>query len=171
VPTICRSLLSQQEARITQGRQMRDFLDAREVGVALVTLLDRNIEGPVNVASGDGLSIADLVLELGALAGRQALIWLAALPERSGEPPTLIADIRRLRDEAEFQPAVSRSVRFAQCLDWWRAADFGRPQRQLSVRSIYAAENDDEAAPPIVARREALLAPARRLTFDIGGPK
>jgi nucleoside-diphosphate-sugar epimerase len=132
VPTICRSLLSQQEARITQGRQMRDFLNTREVGEALATLLDRNIDGPVNVASGDGLSIADLALELGALAGRQGHIRLGALPERSGEPPTVIADIRRLRDEAEFRLAVSRPVRLAQCLDWWRTPDFGRPQRRGS---------------------------------------
>ncbi len=122
VPTICRSLLAGQEAALTSGCQIRDFLDTRDVGEALAALVEGRVEGSVNVASGDARSVASLALELGALAGRPELIRLGALPERAGEPPFLVADVRRLRDEAGFRPRVAFSARLAQCLDWWRIA-------------------------------------------------
>lgn len=122
VPTICRSLLAGQEAALTSGYQIRDFLDTRDVGEAMAALLEGRVEGSVNVASGDARSVASLALELGALAGRPELIRLGALPERAGEPPFLVADVRRLRDEAGFRPGVAFSARLAQCLDWWRIA-------------------------------------------------
>jgi nucleoside-diphosphate-sugar epimerase len=120
VPTICRSLHAGREVALTSGRQIRDFLDTRDVGEALAALVEGRVEGPVNVSSGEARSIASLALELGALAGRHELIRLGALPERVGEPPFIVADVRRLRDEAGFQPDASISARLAQCLDWWR---------------------------------------------------
>ena len=121
VPTICRSLLAGREAALTSGRQIRDFLDTRDIGEALAALIEGEVEGPVNVSSGEARTIASLALELGALAGRPELIRLGALPERAGEPPVLVADVRRLRDEVGFRPEASISARLAQCLDWWLA--------------------------------------------------
>jgi nucleoside-diphosphate-sugar epimerase len=121
VPSICRSLLAGQEAALTSGRQIRDFLDTRDIGEALAELIAGKVEGPVNVASGEARSLSSLARELGALAGRPELIKLGALPERAGEPPALVADIGRLRDEAGFRPGASFSARLAQCLEWWRA--------------------------------------------------
>jgi nucleoside-diphosphate-sugar epimerase len=121
VPSICRSLLAGQEAALTSGRQIRDFLDTRDLGEALAALVAGKVEGPVNVASGEARSLASLARELGALAGRPELIKLGALPERAGEPPVLVADIGRLRQEAGFLPGASFSTRLAQCFEWWRS--------------------------------------------------
>jgi len=137
-----------------------------------VTLPDRKIEGPVDLASGDGISIADLAHELGALAGRRGLIRLGAMPQRSGERPILIADTRRLRDEAEFRPAASCSVRLVPYGDWLRAAGFGRHQRQLSKSGYsgretrHVAERGDRDLAESVWKTEvtcsASVAPALR---------
>lgn len=120
VPKICRSVLAGREAELTSGGQIRDFLDTRDIGEALATLIDGKIEGPVNVASGEARSIASLALEFGGLAGRPELIRLGALVERVGEPQFLVADVRRLHNEAGFRAASPTSERLAECFIWWR---------------------------------------------------
>jgi nucleoside-diphosphate-sugar epimerase len=123
VPTICRALIAERQANLTSGRQIRDFLDTRDIGEALATLVEGSVEGPVNVASGEARSLASIALELAGFAGRPELVRLGALPDRAGEPPVLVADISRLREEVGFQPAASLSDRLAQCLDWQRLND------------------------------------------------
>lgn len=121
VPSICRALLAGEEARCTSGRQIRDFLDTRDVAAALAALAaDETVTGAVNVASGIATSVADLARLLGRLAGRPELIRLGALPDRADEPPALVADVGRLRREAGFSPELTQEERLADCLDWWR---------------------------------------------------
>ncbi len=62
------------------------------------------MQGPVNIASGVGWTVADIVTRLGVLAGRPDLVALGALPDRPDEPPRVVADTGRLREEVGFDP-------------------------------------------------------------------
>ena len=55
VPVIIRALLKGEPARLTAGTQVRDFLDVRDLGRCLALLLASEVEGAVNVASGEGV--------------------------------------------------------------------------------------------------------------------
>ena len=68
------------------GRQVRDFLHSGDAGRAFAALLDADVEGPVNIASGVGVPVAELVGWIGEALGRPELIELGALPTRPGEP-------------------------------------------------------------------------------------
>ncbi|WP_421021629.1 NAD-dependent epimerase/dehydratase family protein, partial [Klebsiella pneumoniae] len=46
------SLLQGKSAQCSHGMQIRDFLHVADVASALVTLLDSDVTGPVNIGSG-----------------------------------------------------------------------------------------------------------------------
>jgi nucleoside-diphosphate-sugar epimerase len=107
VPDVARKLLAGEQAPTSDGTQVRDFMHVDDVAAAFAALLDSPVEGPVNIASGEPVSIADVLALIARAAGRPELLRLGALPRRSGEPDLLVADVARLRDEVGFAPSVA----------------------------------------------------------------
>lgn len=106
IPSVIDALLAGREAACTDGLQVRDFLYIDDVGTALAALLESEVEGPVNIGSGEGVPVRDVVLRIAAEIGRPELVRLGALPMRPDEPSSLVAVTERLRREVGFQPAV-----------------------------------------------------------------
>lgn len=86
------------------GTQVRPFIHVDDVAGALIALLRSPIEGPVNIALAETMSVRDLALCAGASAGDAALIAFGTQPLQPGEPPVLRAAVARLTDEAGFVP-------------------------------------------------------------------
>jgi nucleoside-diphosphate-sugar epimerase len=122
IPAMIRGLLAQQEVALSSGRQIRDFMDTRDVADALAALVSaEGVAGPVNMASGRALSLRDLGQILARIAERrEELLEFGALPDREGEPASMVAEISRLTHEAGFTPQHTLEARLAQCVDWHR---------------------------------------------------
>ena len=123
VSSVIRALLDGREAPCTIGTQMRDFLYVHDVAAAFVALLGCDVTGPVNVASGEAVSVRDLVLEIGDQLGRRELVALGARPLSPADPPVVVADVARLRDEVGFVPAFRLPDGLADSIRWWRSHD------------------------------------------------
>lgn len=119
VPSVTRSLLAGRPARCTDGHQVRDFLHTADAARAFAALLAADVEGPVNIASGEGVSVATLVGWIGEAVGRPKLVELGALPARPGEPERLVADVARLREEVAFTPTFGPRAAIEQTVSWW----------------------------------------------------
>lgn len=104
VRSIARALARGEVAPCGSGRAVRDYIDARDAGAALAALAVSPVCGPVNIASGRGVQIATIARLIGTLAGRPDQIGIGLLPDRAGEPPRIVADVTRLRDEVGFRP-------------------------------------------------------------------
>lgn len=120
VPSVVRSLLMGQPAEITAGTQRRDFLHVDDAADALVSLLFSKITGPVNVASGAAVSVREVVTAIGVATGRPELIRFGVKPTPPGEPPLLVADVTRLRDELGWAPRTQLTDGIARTVGWWR---------------------------------------------------
>jgi nucleoside-diphosphate-sugar epimerase len=121
VPSVVRSLLEARQASVTEGLQVRDFMHVNDVGAAFVALLDSDVHGAVNVGTGTGVTVRELVETIGSLTGRPELIALGAVPTRVDEPRSLVADVGRLRDEVGFRPRTSLRDGLEGTIAWWRA--------------------------------------------------
>lgn len=119
VPSVARALLRGQPTLCSPGEQIRDFLSVEDVAAAFVALLDGEVQGAVNIASGEGVAVKDLVLRLAELAGRPDLVRLGALPAPS-EPPRLEASAARLRGEVGWAPQGDLETGLSRALDFWR---------------------------------------------------
>jgi nucleoside-diphosphate-sugar epimerase len=121
--SVARSLLAGEPARTSSGEQLRDFLHADDVGAAFAALTASVVTGAVNIASGEAVAVRDVVAEIARAAGRLDLLELGALPQRPGEPPRIVADVRRLRDEVGFTPAFGLAEGVAAAVEQLRARE------------------------------------------------
>lgn len=120
VPSVICNLLNGREAACSHGRQIRSFLHVADVGAAFAAVLDSTLEGPVNIGSGEPVSIADLVERIGRQIGRNDLVRLGARPASPDEPPVLVPDVHRLRDEARWRPRFTLDEALSDTIAWWR---------------------------------------------------
>lgn len=120
VSSVIRHLLMNKEAVCTHGRQIRSFLHVADVGGAFAQLLAGNIQGPVNIGSDERIALADLIGRIAREIGRPDLVHLGARSAPSDEPPLLVPDIRRLRDEVQWQPQLSLNESIRDAIAWWR---------------------------------------------------
>jgi len=120
VSSVIRSLLAGEPVDTTAGAQRRDFLHVADAAAAVAALAHSDVLGAVNIASGEAVSVAEVLDQIAAATGRPDLLRRGALPERPDEPPLLLADVSRLRDEVGFRPALDLAAGVADTVAWWR---------------------------------------------------
>jgi len=120
VPAVILALLRGQNARCSHGRQVRDFLHVEDTASAFVSLLQSELEGTVNIASGEPITIRSLVEHIARLLNSGDTVEFGAIPTAPNDPPLLIADVRRLREEAGWQPKISLEEGLEGTIKWWR---------------------------------------------------
>lgn len=120
VSSVALSLLRGEEARCSHGQQFRDFLYVVDVAAAFVALLESEVEGAVNIASGVPVRLSEIIYELADQVSRRDLIRLGAIPPPANEPRLLLADTSRLEVEVGWSPKYDRERGVAQTLAWWR---------------------------------------------------
>ena len=123
VPHVITSLMHGERAKCTHGEQVRDFMHVEDVAAAFVALLDSNVRGIVNIASGEPLRLKDMICEIADQLGRHELVHLGAIQPSSADPSRLVADITRLRHEVGFRPVYNLSKGIAQTIRDLRAPE------------------------------------------------
>ncbi|MFN4230106.1 NAD-dependent epimerase/dehydratase family protein [Parvibaculum sp.] len=123
VASVARAIVRGETAAISRGLSVRDFMDVRDAGAALSALSLSDLQGAINIASGKGERISELARKIGEVAGRADRVRVGALPDRPGEPPRIVADTRRMREELGFVPAISLEQGLRDVLDFWRRAE------------------------------------------------
>jgi nucleoside-diphosphate-sugar epimerase len=120
VPSLVLPLLRGEPVPMTEGTQRRDFLHSADAGAAFAALADSRVTGAVNVASGEGLELRELAREIARRAGGEELLRIGARPMPEGDPPALLADVRRLREEVGWCPRVELAEGLDGVIAWWR---------------------------------------------------
>jgi len=119
VPSVIQSLLLDQPARCTHGNQLRDYLYVEDVADAFVVLLESDIQGPVNIASGYPVALKDIVYSIAEKLDRRDLLQMGVLPLPEDEPDLLVADVKRLSNEMNWQPHYGLDQGLDKTIHWW----------------------------------------------------
>jgi nucleoside-diphosphate-sugar epimerase len=120
VPSVIGNLLMNREAPCSHGRQIRSFLHVADVGAAFAAVLDSELEGPVNIGSGERISVADLIGRVAQQMGRAHLVRLGARVAPEREPAVLVPDVDRLSKEVGWRPRYTLTEGLADTISWWR---------------------------------------------------
>jgi nucleoside-diphosphate-sugar epimerase len=129
VPSLARALLAGERAPMTAGTQRRDFMHVADAGAAFALLADSDVQGSINLATGEGVELRELARLIAAHAGGEELLELGALAMREGDPPSLVADARRLHDELGFTERMTLTSGLKDTVAWWaRMRDPGGAQ-------------------------------------------
>jgi nucleoside-diphosphate-sugar epimerase len=120
VSSVIRSLLQEEPAPCTHGEQIRDFLHVYDVADAFVALLESDVSGPVNIASGCPVAVKKIVLKIADQLNQRDLLQLGALPLSDSDPPLLVADVTRLSKEVNWQPKYDLDYGLEQTIGYWK---------------------------------------------------
>lgn len=105
VPTIIRACRSGDPLLLGPAQYERDFMSVEDAGAALAAVVDADVKGVVNIASGEHASVGDVVGILArALGARPAVTWKPPAP---GDVPVMLADVGRLAAATGFRPGES----------------------------------------------------------------
>jgi len=119
VPSVVRGLLKKEPVLCTHGQQIRDFMYVKDVAGAFATLLDSELQGAINIASGQPISLKDVIEFIAdKLNGKGRVQYgVIAAPD---DPPVILADVERLFNELNWRPQYSLATGLEETIDWWQ---------------------------------------------------
>ena len=120
LPDVITALLAGREVAVSEGRQICDFLAVDDAARAFAALVESNIVGAVNIASGVGTSVRALVEAVAARIGRPELVRFGTRPTGPDEVPYMVADVSRLRDELGCLAPLRLDDALERTIAWWR---------------------------------------------------
>jgi nucleoside-diphosphate-sugar epimerase len=118
IPSAIDTLLKQQPFEIMNGNQIRDFLSVNQVAHALVALLDSDVKGPVNIASGQGIKLREII---DLIADKLNAAHLVHYRDKDAvnQASIVTADVGRLQLEVRWQPQYSLENELEKTISWW----------------------------------------------------
>jgi nucleoside-diphosphate-sugar epimerase len=122
VSSVIRSLLREEPARCSHGRQIRDYLHVQDVADGLVAVLDSEVQDAVNVSSGQATTLREIASTIGRLTGRPELVQLGVLPARANDVPLVVGSNAKAA-ALGWQPRYDLESGLLQTIEWWRAQD------------------------------------------------
>lgn len=119
IPAAIRRVLDGEPVNLHRGAERRDSIHVEDAARAVADVAFSNVEGTVNIGSGEAPSTAEVMMKIGEIAGRPDLIRLGVLPEPTMEVPLIVADNSRLRSTG-WARKYDLDRGLAQTVDWWR---------------------------------------------------
>ncbi len=114
------SLLDGNMASCGNPGLVRDYLHAEDVASAFVALLESELTGPVNIGSGHGVALGDIVTTIGKKLGAADRVRLPSVPAQSMEPTFLVAETSKLALTG-WTPKFDLDSGLDDTIAWWRA--------------------------------------------------
>ncbi len=107
---------------IRNPESSRDFIDVRDAARALTLVIERDLDGPVNVCSGRAVRVGDLVEAFGRLTELEVELEAAGDAGAETEIEHLIGSSERLVEATGWEPQVSLEESLEAGLEGFRQA-------------------------------------------------
>jgi len=104
IPKIINKINNRENFRFDSGREIRDFLHVVDAAEAIVKLFESDLEGPINIASGQGTSLHDLIHLIEATIGRKGLVSFNPNLDSPNQPHRIVACTSKLKNELDWIP-------------------------------------------------------------------
>lgn len=120
VPKTIRSLLAGERVPFDSGRLVRDFLPVADAADAFAALYASSFSGAVNIASGEGVSIRELLTSIADSMNRGHLLAFGSQADRAGEPPFVVGATEVLREKVGWSGGLGWRRAIGPTCEWWR---------------------------------------------------
>ncbi|NYT61909.1 NAD(P)-dependent oxidoreductase [Alcaligenaceae bacterium] len=90
VPYLRAKLQAGETAELTSGQQIRDFLDVQEAAQLIVSVALSDQQGPVNICSGQPITVRQLAEQIADEFGGRALLKFGARPDNIIDPACVL---------------------------------------------------------------------------------
>ena len=90
---------------INSGSLKKDYMYSKDIAAAFVKLLDCNVEGCVNICTGNAISIKEFVSLIASAMGKENL--LDFVDSTGNQPPVIVGSPTKLKEKIGFVPSYS----------------------------------------------------------------
>jgi nucleoside-diphosphate-sugar epimerase len=119
VPSAVLACLRGEAFRATAGEQVRDYLHVADAAAALWQVAASGLVGPVNVCSGEGVTLRSVLEAVEAASGSRGTIRYGEIAYGAGEWMWMRGTNARLL-ETGWRPGFSVETGIADTVTWWR---------------------------------------------------
>lgn len=120
IAAVILALLDRKRAACSDGEQLRDFMYVRDLADAFVAVLESSFCGDINLASGQVISIKELVTLIAKKMHAIELVDFGARAMQAGEPPIIGADTSRLRESVGWTSKYDIESALDETIAWWK---------------------------------------------------
>jgi nucleoside-diphosphate-sugar epimerase len=120
IPKTCFRLLSGAQLSFDAAMSERDFLHVTDVGEAVVYVLLSSATGPVNVGSGNAVTVRSIISMIAQIYGKTKQIEFAVPDEHNQNADMIVADTTRLNNEIGWTPTKTFEQRIHETSEWWK---------------------------------------------------
>ena len=121
VPALTKSLLADRDFAATTGDQVRDYMHVADVAAGLASLALAGAQGVFNVSSAEPVTLAEVMLTVGRIIGREDLIKFGARAPAQFEPAFICGRNDRLRQATGWAPGRTLYDGLRTTVEWWKA--------------------------------------------------
>ena len=119
VPGMIHAGLSRRPFQLRYPAQVRDYLHVADVGAAFSALLASEVQGAVNIGSGEGVALSRLGEIVGEATGEGLIIQPGA--DSANDPaPLVCAETSRLMRDVGFTPRYRLEQGIRDTVAWWK---------------------------------------------------
>lgn len=90
VPYINQQLARNEPVLLSSGEQVRDYQDVKDAALQWVDYVLSSVTGPVNLCSGEGITVKELALNIAKYYGREDLLVFGAKPRAINDPGCVV---------------------------------------------------------------------------------
>ncbi len=87
---------------------------------AILAVARSKFEGAVNIGSGEPVTVRRIVQLIGEILKGSDRIAFGAVKTNPVDPPFLVADVRRLRNDIGWRPSYGLEAGLQRTVEWWR---------------------------------------------------
>ena len=120
IAAVVRALLHGERVACSDGKQLRDFMYVRDLADAFVAVLSSDFRGDINLASGQTMSIRELVTLVANRMDAVERVDFGARARQEGEPPVISADTSRLRELVGWTSKYNIETAVDETIAWWK---------------------------------------------------
>ncbi|MDA7767466.1 NAD(P)-dependent oxidoreductase [Porticoccaceae bacterium] len=117
--SVIQALLQGHTVKCNNGALTRDYLHVNDVASAFVALLNSDVQGPINIGSGSGVTLKTVVGKIEKIIGNYGCLRLNNQPNAANEPPIIIADTKRLNNIG-WTPIYNIDTGLDDTIDWFK---------------------------------------------------
>lgn len=120
IPYVINSLLNNEIAKCSTGDQIRDFMHVEDVASAFVQILYSNIEGVINVGSGEPVKLREVLTKIGKKLNKVELIHFGDIETSFDEPAVIVANNNILKTKVNWMQHYDLDAGIEKTIEWWK---------------------------------------------------
>ncbi len=119
MPYVITSMLKGEDVKVSPCTKFQDYLYLKDVSSAIVKFFESDVQGAVNICSGEPVKLKTIVEKIKELTNFTGKILYGAIPA-GFEDPVVVGDCLKLVNELKWSPKYSLDEGLAETVAWWR---------------------------------------------------